>query len=114
MGRFSVGVCFDCMHAGLIVNRLCGSGFQAVVSAAQEILLGSSISYARRSLGKVIIDSVNMNSGETQIAVAGGTESMSQAPYILRGTRWGMLLFHRIVHKSKSLPHAVSVLDLLG
>lgn len=52
----------------LTVNRLCGSGFQAVVSGAQEILLG-----------------------ETSVALCGGTESMSQAPHVLRGGRWGNL-----------------------
>ena len=52
----------------LTVNRLCGSGFQAVVSGAQEILLG-----------------------ETDVALCGGTESMSQAPHVVRGARWGKL-----------------------
>lgn len=52
----------------LTVNRLCGSGFQAVVSGAQEILLG-----------------------ETDVALCGGTESMSQAPHVVRGARWGRL-----------------------
>jgi acetyl-CoA acetyltransferase family protein len=53
----------------LTVNRLCGSGLQAVVSAAQALL-----------------------GNEAQWAVAGGTESMSQAPHVLRGTRegWGL------------------------
>jgi acetyl-CoA acyltransferase 2 len=51
---------------GFVVNRLCGSGFQAVVSAAHEILLG-----------------------EADVVVAAGAESMSQAPYVLRGVRWG-------------------------
>jgi acetyl-CoA acyltransferase 2 len=50
----------------LTLNRLCGSGFQAVVSGGMEILLG-----------------------EIDVAVCGGTESMSQAPHVLRGTRWG-------------------------
>jgi acetyl-CoA acyltransferase 2 len=52
----------------LTVNRLCGSGFQAVTQAAQDILLG-----------------------EACVALAGGTESMSQAPHVLRGGRWGGL-----------------------
>jgi acetyl-CoA acyltransferase 2 len=52
----------------LTVNRLCGSGFQAVVSAAQEILLG-----------------------QADVCLAGGTESMSQAPHVVRGARWGSL-----------------------
>ena len=50
----------------LTVNRLCGSGFQAVVSGAQEILLG-----------------------EAEVVLTGGAESMSQAPYAARGIRWG-------------------------
>ncbi|MDM8358519.1 beta-ketothiolase BktB [Pandoraea communis] len=50
----------------MTVNRLCGSGLQAVVSAAQSILLG-----------------------DTDIAMAGGAESMSRAPYIMPGARWG-------------------------
>ena len=53
----------------LTVNRLCGSGFQAVISGAQEILLGE---------------------GET--ALVGGGESMSQAPHVMRGLRWGVQL----------------------
>jgi acetyl-CoA acetyltransferase family protein len=51
------------------VNRLCGSGFEAVVQAAQQILLG-----------------------ESQVVLAGGTESMSQAPHVVRGARWGLRL----------------------
>jgi acetyl-CoA acetyltransferase family protein len=50
----------------LTVNRLCGSGFQAVVSAALEI-----------------------RHGEAEVALVGGTESMSQAPHVIRGARWG-------------------------
>ena len=52
----------------LTVNRLCGSGFQAIVSGAQEILLGG-----------------------TEVALCGGSESMSQAPHVVRGARWGDL-----------------------
>ena len=50
----------------LTVNRVCGSGAQAVVSAAQEIALG------------------NIN-----VAVAGGMENMDQAPYLVARARWG-------------------------
>ena len=50
----------------LTVNRLCGSGLQAIVSAAQTIMLG-----------------------DTDIAVGGGAESMSRAPYMAQGMRWG-------------------------
>jgi acetyl-CoA acetyltransferase family protein len=53
----------------LTLNRLCGSGFQAVVSAAEQILLG-----------------------ESEIVLAGGAESMSQAPHVVRGARWGLPL----------------------
>jgi acetyl-CoA C-acetyltransferase len=48
------------------VNRLCGSGLQAVISAAQAILLG-----------------------DAEIALAGGAESMSRAPYLAPMARWG-------------------------
>ena len=50
----------------LTVNRLCGSGLQAIVSAAQHILLG-----------------------DTDIVVGGGAESMSRAAYFLPTGRWG-------------------------
>jgi acetyl-CoA acetyltransferase family protein len=53
----------------LTVNRLCGSGFQAIVSGAHEIL-----------------------AGDAQVVLAGGTESMSQAPHVARGLRWGVRL----------------------
>ncbi len=52
----------------LTLNRLCGSGFQAIVSAAQEIMLN-----------------------QADVCLAGGTESMSQAPHAVRGARWGSL-----------------------
>jgi acetyl-CoA C-acetyltransferase/acetyl-CoA acyltransferase 2 len=48
------------------VNRLCGSGFEALVQAAMLI-----------------------ETGQAELVLAGGTESMSQAPLVLRGTRWG-------------------------
>jgi acetyl-CoA acyltransferase 2 len=51
------------------VNRLCGSGFESIVQGAQQILLGDST-----------------------VVLAGGTESMSQAPHVLRGARWGLRL----------------------
>jgi acetyl-CoA C-acetyltransferase len=61
------------IHAGLpvsvpamTVNRVCGSGAQAIVSAAQEILLGA-----------------------VEAAVAGGMENMDQAPYLIGRGRWG-------------------------
>ena len=48
------------------VNRLCGSGLQAIVSAAQAIALG-----------------------DTDIAIGGGAENMSRAPYASLTSRWG-------------------------
>jgi acetyl-CoA C-acetyltransferase len=50
----------------MTVNRVCGSGVQAIVSAAQEILL----------------DNAN-------VAIAGGMENMDLAPYLIAGGRWG-------------------------
>ncbi|HLX25924.1 MAG TPA: acetyl-CoA C-acyltransferase [Candidatus Cybelea sp.] len=53
----------------LVVNRLCGSGLQAILSAAQSLALGSA-----------------------NYALAGGTENMSQAPHVVRGARKGFHL----------------------
>jgi acetyl-CoA acyltransferase 2 len=53
----------------LTVNRLCGSGFQALVQGAEQILLGNA-----------------------EVVLCGGTESMSQAPHVVRGARWGLPL----------------------
>jgi acetyl-CoA C-acetyltransferase len=53
----------------LTVNRLCGSGLQAIVSAAQTILLG-----------------------DADVAVAGGAESMSRGGFLLPNERWGARL----------------------
>ncbi|MDB5363579.1 MAG: thlA, partial [Rhodospirillales bacterium] len=50
----------------LTVNRVCGSGAQAIASAAQEVLLG-----------------------DIRLAVAGGMENMDRAPYLMDGGRWG-------------------------
>src|SRR4051812_47405647 len=50
----------------LTVNRLCGSGLQAIVSAVQHLMLG-----------------------DCEVAVAGGAESMSRAAYLLPSGRWG-------------------------
>jgi len=50
----------------LTVNRLCGSGLQAIISAAQSIMLG-----------------------DNDIALGGGVEVMSRAPYFAQGVRWG-------------------------
>lgn len=61
------GVPFD--RPALTVNRLCGSGIQAIVSGAQMIQLG-----------------------EARTALVGGMESMSQAPHVIRGARSGFAL----------------------
>ncbi|MEK6302514.1 MAG: acetyl-CoA C-acetyltransferase [Acidobacteriota bacterium] len=53
----------------LTVNRLCGSGIQSIISGAQMIQLG-----------------------EAATVLAGGMESMSQAPHVIRGARWGFKL----------------------
>src|SRR5947207_2603159 len=49
------------------VNQACGSGLQAIILAAQQIMLGRA-----------------------EIVLAGGTESMSRVPYFAEGARWGM------------------------
>ncbi len=53
----------------LTLNRLCGSGTQAIISGTQAILMG-----------------------EADLVLAGGTENMSQAPFLVRGARWGLRL----------------------
>ena len=53
----------------LTVNRLCGSGFEAIIQAARLL-----------------------RTGESRVALAGGAESMSQAPHVVRGARWGLRL----------------------
>jgi acetyl-CoA C-acetyltransferase len=51
----------------LTVNRICGSGLQAIISGAQFIQLG-----------------------EAEVVLAGGMENMSQTPHVIRGARWGL------------------------
>src|SRR6476661_3142612 len=53
----------------LTLNRLCGSGIQSIISAAQQIELG-----------------------ESKTVLAGGMENMSQAPFVVRGARKGLKL----------------------
>ncbi len=53
------------------VNKVCGSSLKAVALAAQAIA-----------------------TGDAEVVVAGGTESMSQAPFVLKGARWGYRLGH--------------------
>ena len=61
------------LHAGISnsapamnVNRLCGSGLQAIVSVAQSLMLG-----------------------DAEFGIAGGAENMSRSPYIMQAQRWG-------------------------
>ncbi len=53
------------------VNRLCGSGFQAVIEAYQQML-----------------------AGDTKVALVGGVENLSMCPFVLRGARWGTKMGH--------------------
>ncbi len=53
------------------INRVCGSGLQAVVHAVEATRVGY-----------------------TELVLAGGTESMSNAPYLLKGARWGYRMGH--------------------
>lgn len=58
------------LHASAFnVNRLCGSGLQAIISAAQSILLG-----------------------DVDVAIGAGAESMSRGPFMVPGMRWGSRL----------------------
>jgi acetyl-CoA C-acetyltransferase len=53
------------------VNQACGSGLQAIILAAQQVMLGRA-----------------------EVVLVGGTESMSQVPYFAEGARWGMRMGH--------------------
>jgi acetyl-CoA C-acetyltransferase len=70
----------------LTLNRLCGSGTQAIISGAQAIQLG-----------------------EATTVLAGGAENMSQAPFLVRGARWGLRLgsteFHDYLWESLTDPY---------
>ena len=61
----------------MTVNRVCGSGAQAIASAAQEIMLG-------------MVD----------CAIAGGMENMDRAPYLMGGGRWGYRLGNAEIYDS--------------
>src|ERR1700756_4901352 len=61
----------------MTVNRVCGSGAQAIVTAAQQI-----------------------NAGEIEVAVAGGMENMDRAPYLMDGGRWGYRMGPAEIHDS--------------
>src|SRR5215468_139036 len=61
----------------MTLNRVCGSGAQAIVTAAQQIM-----------------------SGEIDAAVAGGMENMDRAPYLMDGGRWGYRMGPAEIHDS--------------
>ena len=61
----------------ITVNRVCGSGAQAIVTAAQQIVVG-----------------------EIDIAIAGGLENMDRAPYLMDGGRWGYRMGPAEIHDS--------------
>ncbi|MDN5869508.1 MAG: acetyl-CoA C-acyltransferase [Nitrococcus sp.] len=61
----------------MTVNRVCGSGAQAIVSAAQEVMLGTA-----------------------DCAIAGGMENMDLAPYVDLGGRWGHRMGHAQIYDS--------------
>jgi acetyl-CoA C-acetyltransferase len=61
----------------LTVNRVCGSGAQAIASAAQEVLLG-----------------------DVDVAIAGGMENMDRAPYLLPSGRWGQRMGNAEIYDS--------------
>ncbi|PZR99068.1 MAG: acetyl-CoA C-acyltransferase, partial [Candidatus Chloroheliales bacterium] len=82
----------------LVVQRLCGSGLQAIISAAQSIMLG-----------------------EGDYMLAGGAESMSQAPHVIYGARWGFelgggkledALWSALVDSYNGLPMALTAENL--
>ena len=62
----AIGAGLSETSSAFLVNRLCGSGLQAIVSASQLILLG-----------------------DTEIALAGGVEVMSSGTHVVKGFRWG-------------------------
>ena len=64
VGGIKAGIPKEC--PAYTVNRLCGTGVQAIVSAAQAI-----------------------QTGEADVALAGGAESMSRGPYWMPSARWG-------------------------
>jgi acetyl-CoA C-acetyltransferase len=61
----------------MTVNRVCGSGAQAIVSAAQQV-----------------------TSGDGTLVIAGGMENMDRAPYLLDGGRWGYRMGPAAIHDS--------------
>ncbi len=83
----------------LTVNRLCGSGQEAIVMGARLLM-----------------------TGEAQFVLAGGAESMSQAPHVVRGARWGIglgaptpfedMLFAALIDSYTGMPMAITAENL--
>ncbi len=73
----SIGGGLPVSTPALTVNRVCGSGAQAIVTAAQEIA-----------------------SGHLSLAIAGGMENMDRAPYLLGSGRWGYRMGPAEIHDS--------------
>lgn len=69
--QVAMGAGIPAHKTALTLNMVCGSGLRTVAQAAQQILLGDS-----------------------EVVLAGGTESMSNAPYILRKARFGIRMGH--------------------
>lgn len=70
----------DVSVPAMTVNRVCGSGAQAIVSAAQDIL-----------------------SGQGSVMLAGGMENMDRAPYLVSNGRWGYRMGHAQIYDSMLL-----------
>lgn len=70
----------DVSVPAMTVNRVCGSGAQAIVSAAQDIL-----------------------SGQGRVMLAGGMENMDRAPYLVSNGRWGYRMGHAQMYDSMLL-----------
>ena len=70
----------DVAVPAMTVNRVCGSGAQAIVSAAQDIL-----------------------SGQGSVMLAGGMENMDRAPYLVSNGRWGYRMGHAQIYDSMLL-----------
>ena len=84
----------------LTLNRLCGSGLQAIISGAEQILLG-----------------------QANYVLAGGMENMSQAPHVIRGARWGLglgeskledSLWEGLTDSYNGMPMAITAENLAG
>jgi acetyl-CoA C-acetyltransferase len=73
----SIGAGVPVSVPAMTVNRVCGSGAQAIVSAAQQIAMGDG-----------------------ELLIAGGMENMERAPYLLDGGRWGYRMGAAEIHDS--------------